>query len=425
MRAGALLNSSIGDYRLVDFIGAGGMGEVYRAIQSKLGRVVAIKVLRPESINENVIQRFQNEACILASLNHPGISTLYDFIEVNGQHCIIMEYVDGWSLSERIAAYGPLPPAEALAVFKSVAEAIGYIHHHGIVHRDIKPNNIKINSAGAAKLLDFGIAKTLSGPGLTLAGDVIGTLQYLSPEQLKGGTADKRSDIWALGVLLYEMVSGHLPFEAPTVGHLYEGVSKAEYLPASVLNPAVPEEIEEIIARCLKRNPASRYQSVQELLQEVAALDPPSLSVGGASRLPSRRRRARRGKWRIALAAPALFAVVGLGSYFAITNWPGDDSATPAGPVKPVDGKAPSPAGKTGNEESRAVLINVWEGRAEVYRDGQLVGTTPYELKAGLGEKVNLTLRRPGFEDYQTDFAVTENKREYMITMQAKPEQLP
>lgn len=421
MRAGALLNSSIGDYRLVDFIGAGGMGEVYRAIHSKLGRVVAIKVLRPESINETLVQRFQNEACIQARLNHSGISTLYDFSEINGQHCIIMEYVDGCTLAERIAAYGPLPAAEAVAVFKSVAEAIGHIHQHGIVHRDIKPNNIKINSAGTAKLLDFGIAKSLSGPGLTMAGDVVGTLQYLSPEQLKGGTADERSDIWALGVLLYEMVSGHVPFEAPTIGHLYEVVSKCEYLPASVLNPSVPKGIEEVISRCLRRNPGSRYQSVPELLQDIAALDYAGLSAGSAPALPSKRR-ARWGKWRWALAAPAVAVVLGVGSYFAITNWPSDNSDAPSGPVKPSPRAQASPAGKT-NEESRAVLINVWEGTAEVYQDGKLVGTTPYELRAPLGEKVNLTLRRAGFEDYQTDFAVTENKKEYTFVLQVKPEQ--
>ena len=216
-------NQTVGEYRVVDFLGAGGMGEVYRALHSKIGRVAAVKVLTQATQSSGFVERFFNEARIQASLQHPNVATLYDFCEVQGQPCIIMEYVDGETISERIEAFrAPLPPSETVYVFEKVCEAIDYVHRHGVIHRDIKSNNIKISSQGQVKLLDFGIAKAQNTQQLTQVGSVIGTLQYLAPELIRGGTADASGDIWALGVLLYEMVTGRVPFEADTVGDLCE-----------------------------------------------------------------------------------------------------------------------------------------------------------------------------------------------------------
>ncbi|HYY96286.1 MAG TPA: serine/threonine-protein kinase, partial [Pyrinomonadaceae bacterium] len=168
-------NQSIGEYRIVDFIGAGGMGEVYRAMHSKIGRVAAVKVLTQTDQASDFVERFFNEARIQASLQHPNIATLYDFCEVAGQPCIIMEYVDGQTISERVAAYraasgAPPPLSETVYIFGRVVEAIEYVHRHGIIHRDIKSNNIKVSSDGQVKLLDFGIAKGQASPGLTQVG---------------------------------------------------------------------------------------------------------------------------------------------------------------------------------------------------------------------------------------------------------------
>jgi serine/threonine protein kinase len=218
MPSGSLLNSRIGDYQLVDFLGAGGMGDVYRAVHSKIGKVVAIKVLTlQKSGNGEFGDRFINEARIQARLHHQGIATLYDYSDAGGHPCIIMEYVGGQTLDELIRQGGPFNPVYALKIFLAVSEAVSYIHSNSIVHRDIKSNNIKIDPAGEVKLLDFGIAKSASSPKLTAVGDVIGTFAYMAPELLRGGIADARSDIWALGILLYEMLLGDVPFRADTM----------------------------------------------------------------------------------------------------------------------------------------------------------------------------------------------------------------
>src|SRR5215471_19394638 len=264
-----MIGTTIGEYRVLDHLGAGGMGEVYRAIHSKIGRVVAVKVLTSAGHNPAMTDRFLNEARIQAGLHHPNIATLYDFCEFQGQPCIIMEYVDGQTLEMRIKSFGRLPPSEAVFIIQAVAQSIKYIHDNGIVHRDIKSNNIKITAAGEVKLLDFGIAKSSSTPSLTVDGSVVGTLQYLSPEQIRGGNADARSDIWALGVVLYEMVTGRAPFEATTIGDLCDKITKASYTAPSMLCGGLPREIESVISRCLKKNPADRYQSMREMLGSV------------------------------------------------------------------------------------------------------------------------------------------------------------
>src|SRR5919112_3905714 len=278
------INQTVGEYRVEDFLGAGGMGEVYRALHSKIGRVAAVKVLTAQAAQgSGFVERFFNEARIQASLQHPNVATLYDFCEVQGQPCIIMEYVDGETISERIEAFrAPLPPSETVYVFEKVCEAIDYVHRHGVIHRDIKSNNIKISSQGQVKLLDFGIAKGQTSQQLTQVGSVIGTLQYLAPELIRGGTADASGDIWALGVLLYEMVTGRVPFDADTVGDLCDRIGRVQYTPPAQLNPSLPREVAAVITRCLKKNPQERYHTAGELLADArklsAAVSKPGVS---------------------------------------------------------------------------------------------------------------------------------------------------
>jgi serine/threonine-protein kinase len=420
-------NQSIGEYRIVDFLGAGGMGEVYRAMHSKIGRVAAVKVLTQATQASGFVERFNNEARIQASLQHPNIATLYDFCEVAGQPCIIMEYVDGQTISERIAAYGALPLSEAVYVFERVIEAIDYIHCHGVIHRDIKSNNIKISSQGHVKLLDFGIAKGQTSQHLTQVGSVIGTLQYLAPELIRGGVADQRGDIWALGVLLYEMVTGRVPFDATTVGDLCDKIDRAAYTPPAQLNPALPREVSHIIARCLKKNPAERYASAGELLSDVkrlaAVVSKPGLSEsvseaateyveakagGPSSRMPL--------FVGAAAAAVLLLVVAGVAAFFLLGPSSPDAATTANGDaVKTGLASAPSPYASRDATE-RTVEIRLVDGKADVYRGEEKLGTTPYPVRGRLGEHVSLTLKRDGYKDEPVDFVVGE-KKAYMYSM--------
>jgi eukaryotic-like serine/threonine-protein kinase len=416
MSKSILLHSYIGEYHLVDFLGAGGMGEVYRAVHTKLGRVVAIKVLTQAAHSPGFTERFLNEARIQASLRHQNIATLYDFLELNNQPCIIMEYVDGQTLLERVMAGSGLPLPEAVSIFQAVVKAVEYIHSQGITHRDIKPQNVKISSTGEVKLLDFGIAKADTSPGLTTAGTLVGTLQYLSPEQLQGQAADARSDIWALGALLYEMVTGAAPFEAPTIAGLYEQISKAVYISPSALKAAVPRELEAVISRCIKKRPSERYQSAGELLKAielVATATQPRADAGQSkTSIGKTFIDAVKKNWR----AASVFAAIMLSVLLALHV-----VTQPSGPAAPV---APRPADNKnvklpGAEQTRlkSFQIDAADGRSEVYINGQRVGTTPCQFDARIGDRVDLLLKRDGFVDRREQFTVTENKKVYTFSM--------
>jgi serine/threonine-protein kinase len=420
----------------VDFLGAGGMGEVYRAVHSKIGRMAAVKVLTQTARAGDFVERFFNEARIQATLQHPNIATLYDFCEVAGQPCIIMEYVDGQTISERVAAYrasygAALPLSEAVYIFGRVVEAIDYIHCHGVIHRDIKSNNIKVSSAGQVKLLDFGIAKGQTSPGLTEVGSVVGTLQYLAPELIRGGAADERGDIWALGVLLYEMVTGRMPFEAQTVGDLSDKIGRAAYAPPSQYVSGLPRPVSDVIARCLRRNPAER-PSANQLLRAVRELESvvskPGLSTDvsdAATEYVEAKAAPTSRSMPLMIGAAAAVVVLVLAGVVALFALGGGTSAdTAGGETANADGEAalkkglnssPSP-GASADAAERTVEISVADGRAEVYRGGEKIGTTPYPYKGRLGDRVVLTLKRQGFKDEPVDFVVGE-KKAYMYTM--------
>ncbi|HXG66186.1 MAG TPA: serine/threonine-protein kinase [Blastocatellia bacterium] len=445
-------DSVIGEYRLTGLIGRGGMGEVYRGVHSKIGRAVAVKLLSQTSKGDQFGARFLNEARIQAALHHPNIATLYDFLEYNNQPCIIMEYVEGKTLDDYIRESGYLQAADALSIFRSIVDAINYVHSQGIIHRDIKSNNVKINSCGQVKLLDFGIAKSGSSPQLTVTGGFVGTLQYLPPEQFRGAPADARSDVWALGVLLYEMVTGRMPFEAATVGELFNKVSNATFPPPTSLNPHVPRDLEAIIMRCLRKEPGERYQSALDLLQDVnrANTSPyaPQQHQGGQHypqphqsfppagtqpqythpTAPPQQREtdlmtsgsSSGSKIGIAVAAILVVLLTGFGGlYFLMSDDPAPGpTQTTVKPPQPQ--QKPSSQSQPQQAQTVRVEIAVDEGRAEVHRNGQMIGTTPYMLDAKPGEAVNLVLKGQGFNDKPVEFTVTENKKVYTFSMEKK-----
>lgn len=429
---GYLLNSSVGEYRVVDFLGAGGMGEVYRAVHAKIGRAVAVKVLTQAALTDGMSERFFNEARIQASLQHPNIATLFDFIELDGQPCIIMEYIDGQTLTDRIRPYGqPLPLPEAIEIFRTVVEAIAHIHGHGIVHRDIKSNNIKISASGQVKLLDFGIAKAQASPGLTETGSVVGTLEYISPEQLRLGVADARSDIWALGVLLYEMATGRMPFEATTLGELCEKIIKVSYAPPSNFNPLLPPDMALIISRCLKKSPGDRYQSAQQLLQDVTRLttliSSPHLERV-LTRKPAERGTAAivwaRKNWQILsiTAAVAMIMIVSILSIYWAASSGATEVSKQGSTQSPDSPSSPSLQSGSAAAQVRNIEIAVSEGEAEVYDlAGQLLGKTsskdPFIYQAKSGDNINLILKREGYSEESVNITVTPNRDRYTYTM--------
>ncbi len=210
-----MIGTQIANYRIEEKLGEGGMGVVYKAVDVNLDRTVALKFLSTElNRDPGLIERFQAEAKAQANLNHTNIATLYNFINVDGNWLIAMEYVDGINLEETILRNGVMQYQDAVPLFKQALLGIGFAHRFGIIHRDIKPANIMINKHGIVKVMDFGIAKVLSGRRLTRTGVAVGTVSYMSPEQIRNQGVDIRSDIYSLGVTLYQMLTAHVPFES-------------------------------------------------------------------------------------------------------------------------------------------------------------------------------------------------------------------
>ncbi len=265
----SLLN--LANYRLLTRLGGGGSADVYVAEDSRLHRKVALKVLHQKLIrDEEQVRRFQQEAQLLALLNHPNVLTIHDVGEVEGTHFIALELVEGRTLRERLAV-GALPLNEALSIACDVARALGAAHEVWIVHRDIKPENIMIRRDGQVKVLDFGVAKinVLAGSPLTQPRMVLGTIQYLSPEQIRCEGVDPRTDVWGLGVVLFEMIAGSPPFQAANIAELIEAVFRTDPPLVSHFVPEIPARVDSIVSRMLRRNPDERHTSAAELLAEL------------------------------------------------------------------------------------------------------------------------------------------------------------
>jgi serine/threonine protein kinase/Tol biopolymer transport system component len=287
----------VGKYEILDAIGAGGMGEVFRARDTKLNRYVAVKVL-PESVASDParIARLRREAQVLAAINHSNIAHVHELEESTGIQALIMELVEGPTLADRIAD-GPIPVPESLTIAQQIAEALAAAHDQGIVHRDLKPANIKLRDDGTVKVLDFGLAKlaspdasesvaaaaahlpTVTTPAMTLAGVIMGTAAYMSPEQSKGRPADKRSDIWAFGAVLYEMLTGRRAFDGEDVSETLANVLKTEP-DWSALPADIPDHIRGLLKRCLARD---RHARVSDIGAVLYVLGEPSATERGAS----------------------------------------------------------------------------------------------------------------------------------------------
>ena len=257
----------IGNCRIVEEVASGGMAVVYRAIQEPLGRTVAIKALKSSAASEeHVITRFEREAKSLAILQHENIIHVYDFHRERGALFIVMEYVQGIDLYDLLEKCGRLPYDVAAIIAMQVARALDYVHYRSIVHRDIKPANVMLSRQGGVKVMDFGIARDTSFGDLTEAGTGIGTPAYMSPEQVLGDKLDARSDIFSLGVVLYQMVTGKKPFVEDEHRSAMHKIRLEKHVSARKLNPDIPRELERIIDRCLEKQPRDRWPSAQHMV---------------------------------------------------------------------------------------------------------------------------------------------------------------
>ena len=312
----------LGSYEILSGIGAGGMGEVYRARDTKLGRDVAIKVL-PEAfiLDPDRLARFKREAHVLAALNHPNIAAIYGFEESDGIQALVLELVEGPTLADRIAQ-GPMRIDEALPIARQIAEALDAAHEKGIIHRDLKPANIKLRADGVMKVLDFGLAKVFSSDGsiadesptITAAGTrdgaILGTAAYMSPEQARGRAVDKRTDIWAFGCVLYELLAGRLAFAGATLSDTIAAI--LEHEPDWRALPGVtPPRIRQLLRRCLEKDPKRRLRDIGDAAIELA----PDQSADSVIPLnPAVPRR----KWISVAAVLALIGTAGAAIWF----WP-------------------------------------------------------------------------------------------------------
>ncbi len=308
-------------YRIVEKLGEGGMGQVYAAHDLKLDRRVALKTLRPEmAANREWLERFRREAKAVAALNHPSIVTIHSVEEAEGLHFLIMELVEGTSLDRRVGEDG-MPLTELFDLAIPIAGALAAAHERGVVHRDLKPGNVMVTEGEQVKILDFGLAKLVPATGqasrsppatLTGEGRILGTLTYMSPEQIQGQPVDARTDIFSLGIVLYRMATGRLPFHGQNMPALMSSLLRDTPPPVTALNPEVPDRLARVVERCLEKDPRRRWQSaldlaseLRDLRQEVESGETPASSVTAATPRPRGARR-----WLLLAAAALLVATL-------------------------------------------------------------------------------------------------------------------
>jgi serine/threonine protein kinase len=363
--------AKLGPYEILSSLGAGGMGEVYRARDMRLDRIVALKVL-PEALaaDQQFRDRFEREARTISQLSHPHICALYDVGHQDGTDFLVMEYLEGETLAERLNSARPsniesqdsgLPLDEALTIAIQIAGALDAAHRRSVVHRDLKPANIFLTRAGA-KLLDFGLAKTgavlasASGtmlattpPNLTAQGTILGTFQYMAPEQIEGQDADARTDIFAFGVCLYEMTTGRNAFQGKTHASLMGSILKDQPPRVSTIQPVTPPALDRVVETCLAKNPDDRFQTAHDLLLQLRWIAEGGSAVGIPAPVAAQRRNRERLAW--ASAAVLALALVGAG-VVAITHSreepppPARFVALPPEKVTSLDAAAISPDGR-------------------------------------------------------------------------------
>jgi len=374
------MDKKLGKYNVLGEIGRGGMAVVYRARQQSLDRIVAIKELDLSRSTQDpkALERFQQEARASASLVHPAIITVHDFWERSQKAYIAMEFVDGLELKEALGILGPVGPVTTIQIALSLCQALSYAHERGIIHRDIKPGNIMLSSQGDVKLTDFGIALVSGSADLTTTGQIIGTPSYMSPEQIRGEPLGPASEVFSLGAVLYEMITGTKPFTGPTDVAVTHAILHKRPVRIKKRAPKTPKRLVRVIMKCLKKKPSRRYATMDELAEALTRALPRralstreavsalvaragaqgnedlTLPLGLPRRSPARGRRA-----AATLAVGILAAAVGLGIWKWDVLRPLVAPPAPPPVVSPVE-----------------LTVNAWPW-AEVFLDDESLGFTP------------------------------------------------
>jgi serine/threonine protein kinase len=397
-----------GRYRIVKELGKGTMGVVYEAHDPQIDRLVALKILRPDRmVSEAYVGRFLKEARAIGRLSHPSIVTIYDVGEDHGTIYIAMEYLKGTPFNEVVRS-GRLTVSQAVDIARQVAEALDYAHNKAIVHRDIKPSNIILTDDNRVKLTDFGIARIEDAAAVyqTQAGEILGTPVYMSPEQVMGQTVDGRSDLYALGVILYEMVVGRRPFGGDTIAAIFRSITQDIPEPPSSADPPIQQALSDLIMKSLAKSPEDRFQTGSEMAAALAAVlsrpsqSPPPIPDVAKAGTP---RAARGMPLGIILAVVLLVLAGGAGYYFfgrgdlpasgnvtATTRTGETSSPQPSGQPESL----PTPAAQIPKERLATLEISSEPPGAEIYVDNVFKGRTPFNVDLTLGKyevRLNLT----------------------------------
>ncbi|MCP4674287.1 MAG: serine/threonine protein kinase [Deltaproteobacteria bacterium] len=419
----------IGNCKIIEEVGAGGMAVVYKAVQDPLGRTVAIKALKSAVASEpQFAERFEREARFMAAFQQENIINVHDFIKFGGTMFIVMEHVEGVDLYDLLDSAEPLQSEVAAIIALQVARALNHAHFRGVIHRDIKPANIMISNRGEVKLMDFGIAHAESLSDLTETGTGLGTPSYMSPEQILGEKLDARSDVWSLGVVFYQMLTGKKPFLEDEERSVLQKIRLERYTPARRVNPQVPRPLERVLARCMTKVPADRYPSMQALIHdledflasrvvvnynaymvsflkdrgEISEAEASAILTTGAVRAGQQRvvREDRTVLRSIGLLHAVVLAVLVFGGLIVQLTSP--DAATPKPKSTAGIAMAPSEAGYL------EIIADPW---AEVHVDGIHLETTPFATPLSLVPGVHyVELTHPIFDKVSREIVIEADK---------------
>lgn len=392
--------TEIAGYRLTTRLGSGGMGDVYKAYNAALNRTAAIKILHQKEMSD----RFRNEAYIQSSVSHPNIARLYEYLVTGETACIIMEYVDGDPLDVYLHRKGKLANSEAESIVKQIAAALAYLHSKDIVHRDIKPQNFKVQSNGTITMLDFGIAKNKYTPKLTQQGYMVGTTEYMAPEQFRQ-LVEKKSDIWSLGVLAYELATGHMPFGADNAVAMRYKIEKGEYTKPRVLVPAVSDKLNTVIDKCLQVNPASRISAIGI---ETLLGDKKEDFAGKKMTAAPLQLKLNRKTGLIAIAAVLFIMLILVIVPKGGNNKPGEE-----GLADEKDNTEQSAAGL------QKLIIDVPNATNAyiVFEDGT-TEKLPYALSGKEGDNFQFTLQAEGYESKKVEVPITIGRKSYEYNLE-------